>query len=458
MLGETSGAKRFIENASEALAKEPQRKTLQAATGRSSAARLKAAEERPDWEELRRKARAIKTEAISYLARYLEQLEERVTEHGGIVFWARDAAEASAYIVDLCKRKEVKTAVKGKSMTSEEINLNHVLEAAGVTPVETDLGEYIVQLANETPSHIILPAIHKSRQDVSELFTKELGVERTDQVEQLAAVARKVLRRRFLEADMGITGANFGIAETGTIVLVENEGNIRFSTSAPKIHVAIMGIEKVLPRFADLSTFLRLLPRSGTGQRLTSYVNFINGPKKPGDDDGPTEFHLVLLDNGRTKILADPEARESLFCIRCGACLNVCPIYTRVGGHSYGWVYPGPIGAMITPQYLGLRQAPDLPFASSLCGSCKDACPVKINIPNVLLHLRHQVIEKTRRSSLMVKLAAWMIRSPWRYRVAMRLFRWFRKIVPWVPGWTRTRDFPAQASKSLRKILADESR
>jgi L-lactate dehydrogenase complex protein LldF len=437
----------------EALHKDGQRRTLRSATGRSSSARVKAASERNDWEDLRRRARRIKTEALSRLDHYLLQLESRVQQNGGRVFWAREARDATGYILDLCRARRVRTVVKAKSMTSEEIHLNPALEAAGIRPVETDLGEYIVQLAKEAPSHIILPAIHKSKEEIGELFEKELGVERTSEAEKLAAVARRVLRQRFLEADMGITGANFAAADTGTIVIVENEGNIRFSTSAPRIHVAIVGLEKVIPSISDLPAFLRLLPRSGTGQRLTAYVNFIGGPRRAPEEDGPEEFHLILLDNGRARILADPGARESLFCIRCGACLNVCPIYTRVGGHAYGWVYPGPIGAMITPLYLGLGRAPELPFASSLCGACKDACPVKIDIPKVLLHLRSHVVERIRPAGLLVKLAAWLLSEPRRYRCAARAFRGLRKIFPWVPGWTSTRDFPEPAKRPLRDLV-----
>jgi L-lactate dehydrogenase complex protein LldF len=461
-------ADRFGENARSALSDRRRLRVLQTATARSVGARLGAAAERPDWEALRIRAREIKRDALDHLDRHLEALERQVQAQGGTVFWARDAAEAQKYIVDLALTRGCRTAVKGKSMASEEIALNHALEEAGVTPFETDLGEYIVQLAHETPSHIILPAIHKSRGDVSELFHRELGTPLTEDVAELARVARNVLRRRFLDADMGFSGVNFAVAETGTLVIVENEGNIRFSTSAPRIHVALMGIEKVIPRFEDIATFLRLLPRSATGQRLTSYVSFLQGPRRPDEDDGPEELHLVLLDNGRTRILADPDARESLLCIRCGACLNVCPVYQRVGGHSYGWVYPGPLGAMITPQLLGLDRAPELPFASSLCGACKDACPVKIDIPRVLLHLRHSLREPaaTRQRGIgawlerrLVTLVSWLFVSPRRFRTFGRLVRWALRFGPragrgpWVPGWTSTRDFPMPPAKPLRELV-----
>jgi L-lactate dehydrogenase complex protein LldF len=466
--GHAPTSHRFRANAAEALANSTQVRVLRTATARSVAGRMQALAERPDWEALRARAREVKREALSRLDLYLVELETRVREQGGTVAWARDAEEARRYIVDLARARGVKTAVKAKSMTSEEIDLNGAFEAAGVTPVETDLGEYIVQLAHETPSHIILPAIHKSRGDVSALFQRELGTAPTEDVAELAGIARRVLRERFVRAEMGVSGANFAVAETGTLVIVENEGNIRFSTGAPRIHVALVGIEKVVPRLSDVATFLRLLPRSGTGQRITSYVNFLNGPRRPDEDDGPDELHLVLLDNGRSRILADPDARESLLCIRCGACLNVCPVYQRVGGHAYGWVYPGPLGAMITPQYLGLDRASDLPFASSLCGACKDACPVRIDIPRVLLHLRQTLREpeatRTRGPGAWVEkravaLAAWTMTSPRRFAAAGRWLRrglrvFSRGGTPWVPGWSKTRDFPAPARRSLRELLS----
>jgi L-lactate dehydrogenase complex protein LldF len=467
--GHAPTSHRFRANAAEALANTSQVRVLRTATARSVAGRMQALAERPDWEALRVRARQVKREALSRLDHYLTELEARVQEQGGTVAWARDAEEARRYIVDLARARGVKTAVKAKSMTSEEIDLNAALEAAGVTPVETDLGEYIVQLAHETPSHIILPAIHKSRGDVSALFARELGTPPTEDVAVLAGIARRVLRERFLEAGMGVSGANFAVAETGTLVIVENEGNIRFSTGAPRIHVALVGIEKVIPRLDDVATFLRLLPRSGTGQRITSYVNFLNGPRRADEDDGPDELHLVLLDNGRSRILADPDARESLLCIRCGACLNVCPVYQRVGGHAYGWVYPGPLGAMITPQYLGLDRASLLPFASSLCGACKDACPVRIDIPRVLLHLRQTLREPeaTRTRGLAawiekrsVRVAAWTMKSPRRFAAAGRLLRLGLRLLalggraPRVPGWSKTRDFPAPARRTLRELLS----
>src|SRR5882762_2572135 len=346
----------------------------------------------PDWEALRQRARKVKEHTINNLDYYLEQLVEKVEAQGGTIYWAKSGDDVSRYIIGLARSRGVKSAVKSKSMTTEEIELNHALEAAGVRPIETDLGEYIIQLAHEKPSHIIVPAIHKTRGQIADLFEEKLCEGRPNEVAEITAMARKRLRHEFLSAEMGITGANFLIAESGTLVLVENEGNIRLSTQVPKIHVAVVGIEKVIPRFDDLSVFLRLLPRSGTGQKQTAYVSFLNGPRQAAPESG-FEFHLILMDNGRTRILADEQMRESLYCIRCGACLNVCPVYQKIGGQAYGWIYPGPIGAVISPQLQSLKQSGDLPFASSLCGACRDACPVAINLPDMLLALRAKAKE-----------------------------------------------------------------
>ncbi|MCA1566074.1 MAG: iron-sulfur cluster-binding protein [Acidobacteria bacterium] len=364
------------------------------ATTKAAGARISAAAQLGDeWERLRERARALKEHTVEHLDHYLEEFALNVERHGGRVFWARDAEEANRYIVGLAGERGVRLAVKGKSMMSEEVGLNRALSAAGVEAVETDLGEYIVQLAGERPSHINMPAIHLSRADVSELFEKKLKTGRTEEIGQLAAVARRLLRARFAAAQMGITGVNFAVAETGTIVLVENEGNIRLTTSLPRIHVALMGIEKIIPRFADLEVFLALLSRSASGQKLTSNVSLLTGVKSASSEGGQRELHVVILDNGRVEMLANPRLRESLFCIRCGACLNVCPVYQKIGGHAYGWTYSGPIGAVLTPQLVGRERAADLPFASTLCGACHQACPVKINIPDMLLHLRYEIAE-----------------------------------------------------------------
>ena len=345
------------------------------------------------WEEWREEARRIKIHALDHLDYYLDLLHENVTRAGGQVHFAADSAEANAIVGEIVRTRNIRVATKSKSMVSEELALNHALEAQGVEVFETDLGEYIIQLAEETPFHLVAPALHKTKEQVAQLFTDKLGIPYSDDIDALAAAARVALRDKFLQADLGISGANFLVAETGTLVIITNEGNGRLCTSAPRVHIGITGMEKVIPSMQDLAVFLRLLPRSATGQRITSYVSMVSGPRRAEDEDGPEEFHLILVDNGRSKMLADPHLREALYCIRCGACLNICPVYQKVGGHAYGWVYPGPIGAIVTPSLVGLGQAPDLPQASSLCGACREVCPVKINIPRMLLHLRHKSAE-----------------------------------------------------------------
>ncbi|HEX6183286.1 MAG TPA: LutB/LldF family L-lactate oxidation iron-sulfur protein [Pyrinomonadaceae bacterium] len=424
----------------------------------------------PDWQALRERARRVKEHTINHLDYYLERLVEKVTEHGGKVYWASTGEDVSRYVVSLARARGVTTVVKGKSMTTEEIELNHALEAEGIRPVETDLGEYIIQLARERPSHIIVPAIHKTRGQIADLFAEKLRAGRLTEVAEITAVARERLRADFLSAGMGVTGANFAVAETGTIVLVENEGNIRLSTQVPPVHVAVVGIEKVIPSFEDLSVFLRLLPRSGTGQKQTAYVSFLNGPRHApsaaggGTNGAPaTEFHLVLLDNGRTRILADEQMRESLYCIRCGACLNVCPVYQKIGGQAYGWIYPGPIGAVISPQLQGLKHSGELPFASSLCGACREACPVAINLPDLLLALRAKAKEeggaggpgaKSFSERVSMRAYAAVAKRPRLFAAAGRLMRGLARLaekggrirsVPLGPlgDWTKYRDLPA---------------
>jgi L-lactate dehydrogenase complex protein LldF len=486
----------FESNYRKAIANSQLQRALKLATGRFTLHRAQAvAEVGEEWEALRNQARVIKEHAIANLDRYLEEFATNVEGLGGRVFWASDAAEANEYITRLAIERGVKLAVKSKSMMTEEVELNSALSAAGVEPVETDLGEYIVQLAGERPSHIIAPAIHKTRAEIADLFTDKLHVERTEEIERMTAMARKVLRDRFAAAGMGVTGANFGVAETGTIVLVENEGNIRLTTSLPKVHVALMGIEKVIPSIQDLAVLLRVLPRSASGQRMSSYVSFISGVKSTALDEGPEELHVVILDNGRSAILANPKLRESLYCIRCGACLNVCPVYQKIGGHAYGWIYPGPIGSVITPQLVGLERAGKLPFASSLCGACREVCPIKINIPDMLLELRHEVKEgqglvhlqgigdaATRTQSAQ---NGGTQKSPWRKlaasitslaeRTAFRIWalamsnaarynraaRFGRLVsdalgdsergLP-LPAWTRTRNLPQLAPQSFREL------
>ena len=428
--------------------------------------------ELPDGEALRDRARAIKEETMSNLDSYLVRLEENVVRLGGTVYWARTGADARAIVLELARKNGVKRVVKAKSMVTEEIELNEALEHAGIEAVETDLGEYIVQLAHEKPSHILAPAVHKSKGDISDLFADKLGVSNLVEAEEMTGVARKRLREKFLTADMGITGANFGVADTGTIVLVENEGNIRLSTSLPRIHVALMGIEKMVPTLEDLAVFLKVLARSASGQKMSSYVSFITGARRDGEADGAQEFHLILIDNGRTRILADEEMRESLYCLRCGACLNVCPVYQKIGGHAYGSVYSGPIGSIITPAFAGLEKSKDLPFASTLCGACREICPVRIDIPRILLKLRSDWSEgklddagPPRLEKLAIKLWAFAMRHRSIYNLVFRVPAFLQgplledgklKQLPFaLGGWTQNRDFPPLARKSFRSMWDD---
>ncbi|HPQ16029.1 MAG TPA: LutB/LldF family L-lactate oxidation iron-sulfur protein [Bryobacteraceae bacterium] len=377
----------------------------------------------PDFQELRTQANLIKKHTIENLDYYLEQFASNVAARGGKVIWARDGAAVVDFLAKLAKEKNVRLIVKAKSMTSEEIELNDRLGRHGLEPVETDLGEYIVQLAHERPYHIVAPALHKTRYEVADLFTERLGVERETEIERQTKIARSVLREKFLSAGIGISGANFLVADSGAIVLVTNEGNARMATTLPRIHVAIAGIEKVIPRAQDLAVFLKLLGRSATGQPLTVYTSFLSGPRRENEIDGPDEFYVVLLDNGRTRLLADRYKRESLYCIRCGACLNHCPVYRKVGGHNYPWVYSGPIGKIITPQYLGVTHDPWLPFASSLCGACEEVCPVKIRIPRLLLKLRSEVVKakmrdpQSRLERLGFRVWAWVMCRPKLYEM-----------------------------------------
>lgn len=426
----------------------------------------------PNSDLMRERARGIKDRTLAELDRHLAQLEASVVARGGHVHWADDGAEACRIIVELVRQRQGKVVVKSKSMTSEEIHLNHALEEAGIEAVETDLGEYIIQLAGHRPSHIVAPAIHLSAQDIANILSKPAGERLPVEREVLAGFARKALRQKFAEADVGISGVNFAIAETGSIVLVTNEGNGRLTCALPKCHIAVMGMEKVIPRLADLPYFLKVLARAATGQKLSIYTQVITGARRAGELDGPEEFHLVILDNGRSRILGSP-LRESLFCIRCGACLNACPIYRNVGGHAYGGVYAGPIGAVLTPLYDGLAANHHLPHASSLCGACQAACPVKIHIPEMLIALREQLHktpeQKSRGEALAYGLWAWTLRRPWLYRLGSWLatrtigrFRrnspWFRKLPGKLGGWTERRDFPAPASERFRDWWKKEGR
>lgn len=445
----------FAENARVALNDAQLRGALRNATTLFGKRRRAAAASLSNWEDLRSEARAIKDEVLLHLDQYLEAFVQKAESRGAKVHWARDAAEANALICNLTVERGARNVVKSKSMTTEEIHLNTALERAGMQVVETDLGEYIIQLAGETPSHIIAPAIHKTKRQIAELFTNELGMPPTDDVGELTSTARSTLRERFAAADIGISGVNFGIVETGTIVIVENEGNIRLTTSLPRTHIAVMGIEKLLPRFADLDVFLKLLPRSGTGQALSTYQSFITGTKRNAGDEGPEELHIIVLDNGRSRMLAHPVTRQSLACIRCGACLNACPVYQQIGGHAYGSVYPGPIGSVITPQLIGIEKTAQLPYASSLCGACREVCPVKIDIPRLLLHLRGEITAKGQgkggvKERLAFKFWAMVMTRPWLYEKAAVAGRLFQRWIP-LKAWTNWRDLRPIEAQSFRE-------
>ena len=414
------------------------------------------------WSGARDLAAETKWEAVNHLDRYLDEFVSRLEARGTKVFWAPDAQSARDYIVGVARQHRVRSIIKSKSMTTEEIHLNDAMEQAGFAVAESDLGEYIVQLRQEPPYHLVFPAMHLTRRQISDLFHDQLGSEPTNNPEDLTMVARRVMRRKYCEADMGISGANFAIAETGMISITENEGNARLTTSLPRVHVALVGIEKVLPRLSDLALFLPMLATAGAGQSIACYNTLYGGPRQPGEPDGPEEFHVVLLDNRRTALLADAEQRDALHCIRCGACLNVCPIFKNVGGHSYGTTYQGPIGSVITPHLRGLQEWKHLSQASSLCGACTEACPVKINLHHHLLHNRRNAVRARRGPLERLVHAGFMhlMRRPKLYQGIARLARLGQPlqrlvrgtILDPLRGWTKTRSFPPMAEKSFRQL------
>jgi L-lactate dehydrogenase complex protein LldF len=443
----------FPEAARVELANGRLRANLQNATDTIRAKRARVVAEAPDWEELREAGKAIKDDVLSRLDEYLLQFEAAVQAAGGRVHWARDAAEANAVVVEVARSQSVDEVVKVKSLTTDEIELNNALAAAGIHALETDFAELILQLDHDRPSHILVPAIHRNRAEIRDLFARTIapGIA-SDDPHDLAEASRLYLRERFLAARVGVSGANFGIAETGSVCVVESEGNGRMCTTLPQVLVTVLGIEKLLPRFADLEVFLQLLPRSSTGERMNPYTSIWTGVS---DGDGPQELHVVLLDNGRTRALADDVGRQALRCIRCSACLNVCPVYTRTGGHAYGSVYPGPIGAILTPQLRDDESASSLPFASSLCGACYEVCPVKIDIPRVLLHLRAKTAKPAAERTLM-RGAGWIFGSPRRFDLAQRLARTVvrrdtvHRLPPPLSAWTRTRDLKGPPAGGFR--------
>src|SRR4051812_16694833 len=432
------------------------RRNLGKATQTIREKRLRAISELPDWEQLREAGAAIKARAMATLPEQLERLEEAVTRAGGTVHWARDGAEASEIVAGIAAGHGAREVIKVKSLATDEIDLNERLAERGIDAIETDLAELIVQLSHDRQSHILVPAIHKNRAEIKQLFERTIadGEDLGWEAAAIAEAARKHLREKFLTVPVAVSGANFGIAETGTICVVESEGNGRMCTTLPETLISVMGIEKVLPEWRDLEVFLQLLPRSSTAERMNPYTSLWTGVR---DGDGPREFHLVLLDNGRTRVLADEVGRQALHCIRCSACLNVCPVYERAGGQAYESVYPGPIGAILTPQLRGLDQAPTLPWASSLCGACYEACPVKIDIPSVLVHLRGRVVREEKSRLAPEALAMWAAGKTFRSRGAYERAQGLSKLgrgplgkLP-VPGWSAMRELPEVPESTFRE-------
>ncbi|MBB2773791.1 MULTISPECIES: LutB/LldF family L-lactate oxidation iron-sulfur protein [Mycolicibacterium] len=467
--GNLRGNEAFPRAARKALQDTQMRRNVGYATRTIRTKRLHAVGECADWEELRAAGSALKQDVLARLPELLDDLERNVTARGGVVHWARDADEANRIVGELTRAAGADEVVKVKSMATQEIGLNEYLESIGISAVETDLAELIVQLGHDKPSHILVPAIHRNRAEIREIFRREMPgtADLTDEPRALAMAARAHLRRKFLSAKVAVSGANFAVAETGTLAVVESEGNGRMCLTLPQTLITVMGIEKIVPRFTDLEVFMQLLPRSSTAERMNPYTSMWTGVH-PGD--GPQEFHLVLLDNGRTSVLADEVGRAALHCIRCSACLNVCPVYERTGGHAYGSVYPGPIGAILSPQLTGTAGHDDpnasLPYASSLCGACFDACPVRIDIPSILVHLRAKQVDTQRGGipggqDLAMRAAAWAMASPRRFALAEKALAAGRfaanadhriTTLPW-PGskWTASRDMPEPPTEAFRQ-------
>jgi len=464
-------SRNFHANTNAALANPTLQQALGKLTRGFPVKRLEAAARLPEFEGLRDQARDIKNHVLANLDFYLEQFEMRVTDWGGQVHWAKDADEARQAILDICRKVDAKTVTKSKSMIGEEIAINEFLEENGIEPIETDLGEYIIQLRKEPPSHIIAPAIHLSKEQVAETFFeahKDLPEDRSlEEPRALLEEAREKLREKFIGADVGLTGANMLIAETGSNVLVTNEGNADLTYSLPRVHIVIASLEKIVPTLEDAATILRVLARSATGQEMSVYTTFCSGPKRPDDPDGPEEYHVILLDNGRTDLLGT-EFQEMLRCIRCGACLNHCPVYKSIGGHAYGWVYSGPMGAVLIPSLIGMDEASHLPNASTLCGKCESVCPMRIPLPRMLRAWRKQQFTRKQSSGmsrLVLSLWAKMVKTPPVYRFVNRhiigllalcgrksgRFRW----LPLAGGWTTARDLPAPQGKTFMDLYRD---
>jgi L-lactate dehydrogenase complex protein LldF len=458
----------FKERAHEKMNDAQLQANLKKMQGKFVMKRRSAIVELDDFEGTRESGKAIRQRGLDDLDTWLAVFEENAQKHGATVLWAETPADVNALVLEIAKRHEVRKIIKSKSMVSEESSLDHAIESAGLTVVETDLGEYILQINDyEPPSHIIGPALHKSKEEVAELFHRKHGTPRKDVIEELCLEARGVLREHYLTADMGITGGNFFVAETGSVALVTNEGNATLATTLPRVHVAISGIEKVVPTLEDVATLMRLLPRSATGQSISNYVDILTGTRGAGEFHGAEHMYFILVDSGRTGVLAS-EVREALRCIRCGACMNHCPVYQTVGGHSYGWVYPGPIGAILTPMYVGLENAHELPSASTMCNQCGVVCPVKIPLPDLQRKLREKAFERglrpwTERAG--VKLWAWLAKRPALYAAATKLgVRVLRAMggrermihkLPLGGGWTEGRDMPAPAGRTFRELYRE---
>jgi L-lactate dehydrogenase complex protein LldF len=464
-VGNAAQAPEFLEASKEQLANSQMRRNVRHATDIIRAKRNRVAGEMPDWEALRESGRQIKDHTLRNLDIYLEQFEKACTQAGGKVHWAKDADEANSIITGIIQSHGEKEVIKIKTMTSDETRLNPALEAAGIIPYETDLADLIVQLGNDKPSHIVVPALHRNKTEIRQLFIEKMKLQNLgEKPEDLTDAARSYLREKFLRVKIGIGGANFAVAESGSVCIVESEGNGRMCLSLPQVFISLVGIEKVIPKFSDLEVFLQLLPRSATGERMNPYNSIWTGVTA---NDGPQEFHVVLLDNGRSPILGDEKNRQTLQCIRCGACLNVCPVYRQTGGHAYGSIYSGPIGAIITPQLQSMRHSQSLPYASSLCGACYEACPVKINIPEVLIQLRNKVVENgdspfvervsMKAASIALSSGGWLNLAQKVAQVAQAPFVHdgeIQKLPGFLSGWTDSRDLRAVPKESFRQWWA----
>src|SRR5437868_2760734 len=449
---------------------EQLQKNLRKFQGKFVPARRNALVELDDVEATREAARQIRQRALDELDTWLELFEENATASGATVLWAETTADINRLVLQIAARHGVKKIIKSKSMVSEESALDHAIEAAGLTVIETDLGEYILQINDyEPPSHIIGPALHKSKEEVAALFSKTHKTPWKDEIQALCLEARSVLRQHYLSADMGITGGNFFVAETGSVVVVTNEGNATLTTTLPKVHVAISGIEKIVPTLEDVATLMRLLPRSATGQSISNYVDLLTGVKGDGEFHGAEHMYFILVDSGRSTILGS-EVKEALRCIRCGACMNHCPVYQNIGGHSYGWVYPGPIGSILTPMYVGLENAQDLPQASTFCNQCGVVCPVKIPLPDLMRKLREEEFAQRLRpwhERIALRAWAWFALRPALYgfasKIGVRLLRMFARSdgmisrLPFGAGWTDERDMPAPAGRTFRELYRNAS-